>query len=171
MEELEKDNEIVEESTLLDEYNKLKDNSIPKDVYEREIKALKDKNALYLKAITEGSKVEPSVEDSGSIQDAIADISKFKGTNLEYWQKMTKATDQALKSLPQSEIEKMIGSDGLDELVKVNEGMKQMVEDSKGDPDYFRTIYRARVQDSAPRISSEIEKVGGVVNYFNKNQK
>ena len=42
---------------------------------------MKDKNALYLKAITEGSKVEPSVEDSGSIQDAIADISKFKGTN------------------------------------------------------------------------------------------
>ena len=169
MENLE--NEVVEEQTLLDEYNKLKENSVSKEVYEREIKALKDKNALYLKAITEGGKVEPSEEDnSGNIQDVIADISSFKGTNLEYWQKMTKATDQALKSLPQQEIEKMIGSDGLEELVKVNEGMKKMVEDSKGDPDYFRTLYKARVQDSAPRISSDIEKVGGVVNYFGKNQ-
>jgi hypothetical protein len=117
------------------------------------------------------SQVRPSERDNScNIQDVIADISSFKGTNLEYWQKMTKATDQALKSLPQQEIEKMIGSDGLEELVKVNEGMKKMVEDSKGDPDYFRTLYKARVQDSAPRISSDIEKVGGVVNYFGKNQ-
>lgn len=171
MEDEAKNGNLEEEKTLLDEYNKLKDSTVSKEKYEHDIKELKDKNDLYLKAITEGGKVDTPVDNSGSIQDAIADISKFKGTNLEYWQKMTVATDKAIKSLPQQEIEKLIGSDGFEEVIKVNEGMKQMVEDANGDPDYFRTLYRQRVQDSAPRISTEIEKAGGIVNYFNKNQK
>ena len=49
--------------------------------------------------------------------------------------------------------------------------MKKMVEDSKGDSDYFRTLYKARVTDSAPKISAEIEKSGSLLNYFsNKNK-
>lgn len=176
MEENEKktESEVVEEATLLKEYQDLKENSVSKEQYQKDIAALKEKNAIYLKAITEGSSVNTSEEeDSGSVYDAISDLSKFKGTNLEYWSKATKATDKVLKAMPKETLVNTVGADGLEELIKVNEAMKQMVEDSNGDPDYFRTLYSKRVQDSAPSISAEINKAGGLVDYFQKkmNQK
>lgn len=163
---------MAEEKVLLKEYQKLKDNTVSKEKYEKDLKAAEDKAALYLKAITEGEKVDiPSEEDSGSVIDTIADLSKFKGTNLDYWKKTTKATDQVIKALGNEAITKMIGADGLEELIEVNEGMKQMVSDSQDDPDYFRTLYKARVKDSAPNISAAIEKSGGLVDYFKKQSK
>ena len=172
MAELENENtNLAEESVLLKEYQKLQENTVSKEKYEADIKALKEKNELYLKAITEGEKVDAQpVEDSISVVDAISELSKFKGTNLDYWDKTTKAIDKTIKALGQDEISKTIGSDGLEQLVEVNEQMKQMVADSQGDPDYFRTLYKARVKDSAPSISAEIEKSGGLVGYFNKIQ-
>lgn len=164
--------ENQEEAVLLKEYKKLQENTVSKEKYEADIKALKEKNDLYLKAITEGEKVDvPSEEDSGSVIDAIADLSKFKGTNLDYWKKTTKATDLAIKALGNEAITKMIGADGLEELIEVNEGFKQMVADSQDDPDYFRTLYKARIKDSAPNISAAIEKSGGLVDYFKKQGK
>lgn len=174
MEELEKEETttaITEEAALLKEYKKLQENSVSKEKYDADMKELRDKNELYLKAITEGGKVDTPRDDSGSIEDAIAELSKFKGTNLDYWQKMTSAIDKTLQSIPEREITNSIGSDGLEELIKVNEGMKQMVEDANGDADYFRTLYNHRVKDSAPRISAQIEKAGGVGNYFIEQQK
>lgn len=163
---------LNEESVLLKEYKKLQENTVSKEKYEADIKALKDKNELYLKAITEGEKVDVSSDkDSGSVTDTIAELSKFRGTNLDYWKKTTKAIDQTMKALGQEAIAKTIGADGLEELVEVNEEMKKMVEDSQDDPDYFRTLYKARVQDSAPRISADIEKSGGLVDYFEKRNK
>ena len=156
----------AEEEALLKEYQKLKETSVSKEKYEADIRALKEKNDIYLKAITEGSKIDTSDEDSGSVQDAIAELTKFKGTNLEYWDKTTKAIDKTLKALPKDTIEKMVGAEGLEEIVKAKEVMRQMVDDSKGDPDYFRTLYKNRVQDSSPRMSAEINKAGGVVEYI-----
>lgn len=171
-EEKELSQENKEESILLKEYQKLQANSVSKEKYEADIKALKEKNDLYLKAITEGEKVDVSSDkDSGSVVDTISELSRFKGTNLDYWKKTTKAIDQTIKALGNEAIAKTIGSDGLEELVEVNEGMKQMVEDSQDDPDYFRTLYKARVQDSAPRISADIDKAGGLVGYLTKKQK
>lgn len=165
-------NSLKEEEVLLKEYKKLQENTVSKEKYEADIKALKEKNELYLKAITEGEKVDAdSVKDSGSVVDTIAELSKFRGTNLDYWKKTTKAIDQTIKVLGQEAIAKTIGADGLEELVEVNQEMKKMVEDSQDDPDYFRTLYKARVQDSAPRISADIEKSGGLVDYFTKKQK
>ena len=150
----------------------MQNNTVSKEKYEADIKALKEKNDLYLKAITEGEKVDVPSEDSGSILDTISDLSNFKGTNLDYWKKTTKAIDQTLSALGHESIAKSIGNDGLEELIEVNQIMKQMVDDSKDDPDYFRTLFKARVQDSAPRISADIEKSGGLVDYFtNKNKK
>lgn len=164
---------LQEESVLLKEYKKLQENTVSKEKYEADIKALKDKNDLYLKAITEGEKVDVTSEkDSGSVVDTISDLSKFKGTNLDYWKKTTKAIDQTIKALGNEAIAKTIGADGLEELIEVGEEMKQMVKDSQDDPDYFRTLYKLRVQDSAPRISAEIEKSGSLVGYFsNKKSK
>lgn len=163
-----------EESALLKEYKKLQASSVPKEQYEKDIAELKEKNALYLKAITEGEAVSTPTEDSDNIQDIIADISEFKGTNLEYWQKMNKAIDKTLKTLPEDEIVKTIGSDGLEELIEVNEGMRKMVEDSNGDSDMFRILYKDRVKESSPKLASEIEKKGGLYGYFeslqNKNK-
>lgn len=161
---------VKEEAAILKEYQKLKENSVSKEQYERDIKELKDKNELYLKAITEGGEVDAPRDDSGSVTDTISELSKFKGTNLDYWKKTTKAIDQTIKTLGNEEISKVIGADGLDELIEVNEGMKQMVKDSHDDPDYFRTLYNRYVKDDAPRISSEIERAGGLVNYFNKKK-
>lgn len=170
--EIKNEDEVVEEATLLKEYQELKENSVPKEQYQKDIAALKEKNAMYLKAITEGSNVNTSEEgDSGSVYDAIADISSFKGTNLEYWAKTTKATDKVLKAMPKETLVNTVGAEGLEELIKVNESMKQMVEDANGDPDYFRTLYNKRVQDSAPAISAEINKAGGLVDYFQKKMK
>lgn len=160
----------AEESALLKEYQELQKNSVSKEKYEHDLNELKEKNAIYLKAITEGGKVDAPEDNSGSVQDAIADLSKFKGNNLEYWQKMVPAMDKTLNALPESEIAKMIGSDGLDELIKVKEGMRKMVEDSQGDAGTFMRLYNARVQDSAPRISSEIERAGGLGNYLEAMQ-
>ena len=161
---------LKEESVLLKEYQKLQENSVSKEKYEADLKAANDKANLYLKAITEGSEVDVPHEDSGSVLDTISDLTKFKGTNLDYWKKTTKAIDQTIKALGNEEITKAIGTDGLEELIEVNEEMKQMVNESHDDPDYFRTLYSRNVKDSAPRISGEIEKAGGLVNYFNKNK-
>lgn len=166
-------NTLDEESALLKAYKDLEKSSVPKDVYDKKIKELEDKNKLYLRAITEGEKVEAeNASDKVSLEDKIVELSKFKGTNLEYWTKMTSAIDSMLKSTPESEIVKITGSEGLEEMIKVNEGMKAMVKDSNGNPDMFRTLYKERVIDSAPRISSEIEKAGSLTNYLiNKQQK
>lgn len=162
-----------EEELLIKEYKKLQENSVPREKYDADIKALRDKNEIYLKAITEGGKVDTDSDkdNSGSVVDTISELSKFKGTNLEFWKKTTKAIDQTMKALGNEAIVKTIGSDGLEELVKVNENMKQMVDDSQDDPDYFRTLYKLRVKDSAPKISSDIEKSGGLVSYLEKQNK
>lgn len=170
-EEIKNQENLQEESALLKEYKKLQENSVSREKYEADIKTLKEKADLYLKAITEGGKVDTSREDSGSVVDTISDLSKFKGTNLDYWKKTTKAIDQTMKALGQEAIAKTIGANGLEELIEVNEGMKQMVKDAQDDPDYFRTLYKKRVEDSAPRISAEIEKAGGLVNYLEKQKK
>lgn len=167
----EQSQELQEEKVLLDEYKKLQESTVSKEKYEKDIKALKEKNDLYLKAITEGKNVEVESDNKISLEDKIKELSKFKGTNLQYWEKATSAIDDVLKQMPEAEITKVTGIEGLEELVKVNEGMKQMVADADGDPDYFRTLYKQRVQDSAPRISTEIEKAGGVYNYLAKNTK
>ena len=83
---------------------------------------------------------------------------------------MTPTIDNILKTVPEEEITKIAGSEGLEEIIKVNEGMKALVKEANGDPDYFRTLYNNKVTESAPRIGSEIEKAGGVVNYFNNLQ-
>lgn len=161
-----------EEAVLLKEYKKLQENSVSKEKYEADIKELREKNDLYLKAITEGGKVDTPRDDSGSIEDAIVNLSNFKGTNLDYWQKMTAAIDKTIHSMSEKDIINSIGSDGLDELIKVKEGMKKMVDDANGDPDYFRVLYKNRIQDSAPRISSEIERAGSLASYLtNQNKK
>lgn len=158
---------LTEEKVLLDEYKKLKENSVSKEQYERDVNELKEKNKLYLQAITEGKEVETQeAETKTSLEDDIKELSRFKGTNLNYWEKTTSAIDRVLKEMPEAEITKITGADGLEELIKVNEGMKKMVKDSNGDCDYFRTLYKQRVQDSSPRISAEIEKAGSVANYI-----
>lgn len=172
-EEVIENNALNEESALLKAYKNLEANSVSKEVYDRKIKELEDKNKLYLKAITEGERVEvESAKDDVSLEDRIKELSKFKGTNLEFWREMTSAIDSMLTSMPESEIVKITGSEGLEEMIKVNEGMKAMVKDSNGNPDMFRTLYKDRVMESSPRIGSEIEKNGGLTNYLlNKQQK
>lgn len=171
MENEENKNELEEEKTILSEFQRYKENSVPKEKYEKDIAELKEKNKIYLDAIANGKTIETEESDKTSLEDKIKDLSMFKGTNLDYWRKTTSAIDDVLKTVPEAEITKITGADGLEELIKVNEGMKQMVKDADGDPDYFRTLYKQRVQDSAPRISAEIEKSGNVYNYLSKNNK
>ncbi len=162
---------LNEEKELLKKYQELQKNSVSREQHDKEVAELKGKLDLYLKAITEGNEVEVPSEGKEDIKDLISDLSNFRGTNLEYWDKTTKATDLMLKSLPEQEITKITGSEGLDEVIKVNEVMKQMVKDANGDSDYFRTLYKQRVQDSAPRISAEIEKEGNLISYLSKKTK
>ena len=162
---------LAEEQALLKAYKNLEANSVSKEKYEKDIKELKEKNELYLKAITEGQSVDAPSEKEYDIKSGISNISKFKGTNLEYWKQMTELTDNVLRALPESEIVKIAGPEGLEEIVKVNEGMKQIVKDSNGDPDTFRSLYKQRVQESSPRIGAEIEKAGGLYNYLSKTTK
>lgn len=161
---------LQEESALLKAYKTLQENSISKEKYEKDIAELKEKNEIYLKAITEGGEVDTPTENSDNINDIITNMSKFKGTNLEYWSQMTKAIDKVLKVLPEDEITAITGPEGLDEIVKVNESMKKMVKDSDGNPDLFRTIYGQRVVDSAPKISAAINSAGSLVNYLQNNK-
>ncbi len=162
---------LQEESALLKAYKTLQENSVSKEKYDKDIAELTEKNKIYLQAITEGKEVDMPTENCDNVQDIIADISKFKGTNLEYWQKMTTAIDKVLKVMPEEEITTITGPEGLDEIVKVNESMKKMVKDSQGNPDLFRAIYGQRVADSAPKISAAINSAGSLVNYLQQNNK
>lgn len=172
MENNEEKNSLDEENALLKAYKTLEANSVPREQYEKEVKELKEKNKLYLNAITEGSNVPVDDESNNrSLEDKILELSKFKGTNLDFWDKMCDALDDTLKKVPQSEIIKVMGTEGLEELIEVNEGMRAMVNDANGDPDIFRTLYKARVQESSPKIASEIERHGGLVGYLTATQK
>ncbi len=162
--------DVKEESALMKAYQTLQKNSVSKEKYEKDIAELKEKNQIYLQAITEGKEIDLPEENCDNVQDIIADISKFKGTNLEYWQKMTNAIDQVLRVMPEEEITAITGPEGLDEIVKVNESMKKIVKDSDGNPGLFRTIFEQRVSDSAPKISAAINSAGSLVNYL-QNQK
>lgn len=165
-EETQNSSNLDEEAALLKAYKELEKNTVPKEQYEKDIAELKEKNELYLKAITEGSKVDEPTEKEYDIPEHIAKLNKFKGTNLEYWKQTTELTDKILTSIPKADIVKVTGDKGLESLIKVNEGMKQMVKDSNGNPDMFRSLYRARVIDSAPNISANIESAGGLVSYL-----
>lgn len=168
--EKEKENEnLEEESALLKAYKNLEENSVSKEKYEKDMAELREKNNLYLKAITEGSKVD-STSESIDLQKEIQDLSEFKGTNLQYWTKTCKAIDETLKKMDRETIEKMIGYEGLEELIKVNEGMKSMVEQADGDPAMFRAIYNRKVKESSPKLAAEIEKSGGLVGYLEKRK-
>lgn len=161
--------DLKSEATILEEYQKLKATSVSKEKYETDLKQANDRAELYLKAITEGSKVDiPTDNNSASLKEMVADLSKFKGTNLEYWQKMTPAIDKMLKEVPQAEIKKTIGEDGLEGIIRVNQGMKKLVEKADGDSDYFRALYKNEVADSARTISADIERAGGLINYLQK---
>lgn len=164
-------NSLQEEAAILKAYKELEKNSVPKEKYEQDIKALKEKNELYLRAITEGEQVNVDKDNNVSLEDKIKELTKFKGTNLAYWEKTTSAIDSMLTSIPEEEITKVTGAEGLEEIIKVNEGMKKMVADSNGNPDMFRAIYSQRVKESAPQIASEIDKSGGLVNHLSKNNK
>lgn len=162
---------LEEEKNILDEYQKLKENSVPIEKYKQDVEALKEKNQLYLKAITEGARVSTDNEEDISLNERIKNLSKFKGNNLEYWAETTKAIDQLFKEMKEEDISAITGQDGLDELLEVRDGMRRMVEDADGDPDYFIKLYKQRVKDSAPRISAEIEKAGGLVNYLQSKRR
>ena len=167
----EEPSKLDEESALLKAYKNLQETTVSKEQYNKEVTELKEKNALYLKAIPEGAQVDTPTEKEYDIPAHIAKVNKFKGTNLDYWKQMTELTDNILKSTPNEQIIKIAGSEGLDEIIKVNEGMKQMVKDSNNDPDLFRSLFNARVVDSAPNISAGINKAGGLVNYLQQNSK
>lgn len=167
----EEPSKLDEESALLKAYKNLQETTVSKEQYNKEIAELKEKNAMYLKAIIEGAQVDTPTEKEYDIPAHIAKVNKFKGTNLDYWKQMTELTDNILKSTPNEQIIKIAGSEGLDEIIKVNEGMKQMVKDSNNDPDLFRSLFNARVVDSAPNISAGINKAGGLVNYLQQNSK
>lgn len=162
---------LDEESALLKAYKNLQETTISKEQYDKEINELKEKNAMYLKAITEGGSVDTTSDKEYDIPAHISKLNKFKGTNLDYWKQVTELTDNVLKSTPKDTIVKIAGSEGLDEIIKVNEGMKTMVNDANGDPDLFRSLYNARVIDSAPNISAAINKAGGLVNYLQEQNK
>lgn len=157
---------IEEEKNLLDEFKKLKENSVSIEKYKADIEELKEKNQLYLKAITEGGKVPQQEEPDITLDERIERLSRFRGTNLDYWNETTKAIDQLFQKMSEEEINSVTGQDGLDELLEVRNVMRQMVDDANGDPNYFIKLYKQRVKDSAPKISADIEKAGGLVNYL-----
>lgn len=162
---------LQEEAGILEAYKQLQASTVSKEQYEKEMALLKEKNAMYLKAITEGSKVNTSETiDSVKLEDSVADMSKFKGTNLEYWQKMTPIIDKTLETVPDDVLESMISQEGIDELIKVNTVMKQLVEKADGSAGYFRTLYDGRVAESSNKISSEIDRSGNLVKYLMDTQ-
>ena len=81
------DENLTDEETLLKKYQELKANSISKEQYDKDVADLKEKNKLYLQAITEGAPIPKDDEKSDkedSLEDRIAESNKFKGTNLEF---------------------------------------------------------------------------------------
>lgn len=157
--------EQVPEIDLLEKYQELKESSISKEQYEKDIKELKEKNNLYLNAIISGKKNDIP-EDNIPLDKQIEDLTNFRGTNLEYWEKTTTAIDKMLKSYPKKEIAKTIKRSGLDELIKVNEGMKYIISKSDGNSDQFINNYNNLVEESSEIIASEINEAGSLVNYL-----
>ena len=66
-----KNEENKEESAILKAYKELEANSVPREKYEKDVAALKEKNDIYLKAITEGDKVELPSDDGKTLKESI----------------------------------------------------------------------------------------------------
>lgn len=162
--------ELKEESALLQAYKNLQETSVSKDVYEKKVAELEEKNKIYLDAITQGNKIDVETGDF-NLTSEIEKMSGFKGTNLEYWKKMNPIIDHIIKEVPESEIVNIAGAEGLDEMIKTNEYMKAMVDQSNDNPDMFNTLFRQKVLDSNTRMSSQIEKQGGLYAYFESQNK
>lgn len=160
-----------DEQALLKAYQELQAGSISREEHERIVKDLKSKNKLYLDAILEGrKKVDTGEEPAKTLEEIAKGLSEFKGTNLDFWAQTVEAIDTVMRDVPEQDIVQITGSDGFDELLKIRSVMGKMVEDANGSSDYFRTLYKARIVDSAPRISSDIEQAGGLVNYISTNK-
>lgn len=162
---------LEEESALLKELKKLQENSVPKDQYEKDLKAEKEKADMYLQAIVQGNTVDAPETDSKSLEEMIKESNDFKGTNLEFWTKQTKLIDKVLKEVPDNEISTIAGDDGIENIVKVNSVMKDLVKKADGDPDYFISLYNNRVRESSPTIASDINKAGSLINYLSQPNK
>lgn len=142
-------------------------------VKNEEIDALAKKSTEYLAAITEGKNYEVNVMAEEKPFDKVAfveDMHKFKGSNLEYWTKLTDNWENIKAADPKAY--EMIFGNQVNTAEDVMSQMGLMVKESKGNNELFRTLFNDNkiVKDSYSAGSSQIESAGGLIPFLTRSK-
>lgn len=153
---MEKEQEIKEEEKTVnvsaEELAKFKETHVSKEEYE---KVLKEKNDLVTSILNGERERKEVVEDTRTLKELAEAVNKEDQTNLGYWINVLAYRDKAIEEkgvdpfLPNG-FKVSATDEDIEKAEKVANGIADMIERSKGNPNVFRQIYEAEVKDTIP---------------------
>ena len=153
-EEAAKQQDIAYEN-LAEELKRLKENSVPKEEFNRLAQRNKTLSEKYIDSLGERTNKEQEEQpkpDVDKMRNELFGDNRKEMTNLEYMDKVVKFRDAAIEAGERDPFLPTSG-DNKDSLEahntaeKVANGLKQMIKDANGSPDAFNALYQARVED------------------------
>lgn len=147
----EKEKELFEEGNtgdrdfeLLDEVERLKKNSVPKEDYEK----LREKNKMLMKRIVEGGGQEDKPEDVIDVNELRKELfgnNVEELSNRDFWVKTLQLRHERLKEgvdifLPKGRKTRYTRAD-IESANKVDEVISQMIADSEENPALFNVLF------------------------------
>lgn len=140
---------------LLEQFNKLKDTMVPKEKFDQvssRNKQLSEAIANNMQEQEEARKQEEPKPDASQLREELYGDKRSDLTNLDYISKTLELRDAILESGGRDPFLPTGGNDK-DSLEahntanKVANGLKQLVEQSNGDPVAFNALYQANVEE------------------------
>ena len=141
-------------NNLAEELRKLKENSVPKEEFDRLAQRNKTLSEKYVDSLGEQANKakEEAAPDVNKMRSELFGNDRKDMTNLEYMDKVCKFRDAAIAN---GERDPFLPTGGPDKdsleahntAEKVANGLKQMVKDANGSPEAFNALYQARVED------------------------
>lgn len=130
---------------LLDEVKKIKENSVPKEEYEKE----RAKNKELMRRLVEGGGQEDKTDDTVDLNKIREDLFKNNAEGLskrEFWQKVLTLRHERLKNegvdifLPKGRKTRYTRLD-IESANRLDETITQMIEDSEDNPALFDVLF------------------------------
>ena len=141
-------------NNLAEELKKLRENSVPKEEFDRLAQRNKTLSEKYVESLGEqkDKAKEEAAPDVNKMRAELFGNDRKNMTNLEYIDKVCKFRDAAIAA---GERDPFLPTGGPDKdslearntAEKVANGLKQMVKDANGSPEAFNALYQARTED------------------------